>query len=145
MVPRTAVIDDYAMSVSDLIRTFARQAGRDEAAVYYDLTVADRDVIRVSVNGDGSEILPVASGVALLNRSRDMVLAAACSLGSSRPVYRVDSNSAASAYLKEVKMSHMETGSSVLVLQSPVVPPEEWNASLEVPSKRRSASLSGVV
>lgn len=144
LVPRVTVIDDYAMSVSDLIRTFARQAGRDEAAVYYDLTVADRDVIRVSVDGDGSEILSVASGVALLNRSRDMVFAAACSLGNSLPVYRVDSNSAASAYLKEVKMSHIETGSSVLVLQSPVVPPEEWNASLEAPFKRRSASLSSL-
>ena len=144
LVPRTAVIDDYAMLVSDLIRTFARQAGRDEAAVYYDLTVADRDVIRVSVNGDGSEILPVASGVALLNRSRDMVLAAACSLGSSRPIYRVDSNSAASAYLKEVRLSYMETGSSVLVLQSPVVPPEKSDAVLDVPFKQRSASLSAL-
>lgn len=128
VVPRTFKIADYAMSVSDLIRTFAIDADREETSVYYDLTVADRDVIRVSVNGDGSASLPVESGVALLNRSRDMVLAAAYSLDSSEKLYRISSSAEAGGYLKQLRLSHMEPGSSVLVLLSPVVPPVQQSA-----------------
>lgn len=132
VVPRTFKIADYAMSVSDLIEAFARDAGREEASVYHDLTVADRDVIRVSIGGDDSAGLPVESGVALLNHSRDMVLAAAYSLGGPEKLYRIVSNSEAGDYLRQIRLSHMEPGSSVLVLVSPVVPPEQRPAFPDV-------------
>lgn len=123
VVPRTSRIDDYAMVVSDLIRTFAVQCGREESAIFYDLTVADRDVIRIGGGGDDGEGLPVSAGVSLLNGSRDMVLAVACSLDNPQPVYRAGANHAASDYLGQLTFARGELGRAGLALVSPRLPP----------------------
>ena len=85
IVPWTNRIDGYAMIVSDLIKVFAVQSDCEESVVYYDLTVADRDLIRVGGTVGDKISLPMGSVVSLLNGSRDMILASAGSLDGHTP------------------------------------------------------------
>ena len=144
LVPKIRDIGDYTMAVSDLITTFAVQSGREESAVYYDLAVADRDVIRVSGGEVEGGDLPAVSGLALMNGSMNMVQAVACSLDSSQPVYRAGSNQMANSYLKQLDLAYGDLVGGGLVLVSPVVPPvqsplfpDTEDVELPVPLARR--------
>ena len=123
IVPRTDVIDDYAMAVSDLIAVFARILERDEITVYRDLTLADRDVMRVRAIDADPEGLPFESSHAMLAYTRGMLVAAANSLDDGRPVYRTAASGHAANYLQRVRLGHTERGSFALVLVSPAVAP----------------------
>ena len=123
IVPHTDVIDDYAMVVSDLVSIFAKVLHRDEASVYRDLMVADRDVLRVRVIDTDPNGLSVEISHELIRGTRSMLLAAAHSLGDSRPVYRTSASSEAADYLSRVRLRNTERGSFALILVSPAVAP----------------------
>ena len=123
IVPRTDVIDDYAMAVSDLIAVFARTLGRDEIVVYRDLTLADRDVMRIRAIDVDPEGLPFESSHAMLAYTRGMLVAAANSLDDDRPVYRPAASGQVANYLQRVRLGNTERGSFALVLVSPAVAP----------------------
>ena len=123
IVPRTDIIDDYAMAVSDLIAVFARILGRDEITVYRDLTLADRDVLRVRAIDADPEGLSFESSHAMLAHTRGMLVSAANSLDDARPVYRATVSGQVASYLQRVRLSHTERGSFALVLVSPAVAP----------------------
>src|SRR5215475_1498833 len=117
IVPRTDLLADYASAVSRLIEVFATRTDRDELTVYRDLVGADRDVVRVRVQGaesDGSVALD--AGVTIVAQARDMLLAAACAARSSQPVYRPHANREASDYMRRVKLGQTEYGSFVVTL-----------------------------
>ena len=123
IVPRTDVIDDYAMAVSDLIAVFARVLERDEASVYRDLTLADRDVMRIRALDAEPDGLPFESGHAMLAGARGMLIAAAKSLDNNRLVYPSGASGAAANYLNRIHLGHTERGSFALVLVSPAIAP----------------------
>lgn len=124
IVPGTDVIDDYAMVVSDLIAIFAKALGRDKATVYRDLTLADRDVMRVRALNAEPDGLPFESAHTLLAGTRGMLIAAAKSLDDNRMVYPSGASGAVSNYLNRIRLGHTEKGSFALVLVSPaIVPP----------------------
>ena len=125
IVPRTQRLGDYAQIVARLIAIFSRAAEIEEIQLYNDLVVADRDVTRVRAsNGDTDGTIELVQGVALVNGSRDMLLAAACSLPDSRPVYRIGANKEAADFMRRARLGQTETGSFVLTILSPVVPPQ---------------------
>ena len=124
IVPRTDVIDDYAMAVSDLIAVFARVLGRDEPTVYRDLTLADRDVMRVRALDAEPDGLPFESAHTLLAGTRGMLIAAAKSLDDNRMVYSSSASGAVANYLNRIRLGHTEKGSFALVLVSPVIAPQ---------------------
>ncbi len=124
ILPRTEHLGDYASVVSTLIETFAAVADQDETTVYRDLITADRDVVRVrAIDGEHSGSLPVQTGADLVCSSRDMLLAAACSLSNPRPFYRSGANREAAEYVARVRLGQTEQGSFVVTLLSPVVSP----------------------
>lgn len=123
IVPRTDVIDDYAMVVSDLIAIFARVLDRDEASVYRDLTLADRDVMRIRALDAEPDGLPFESGHAMVAGARGMLIAAAKSLDNNRLVYPAGTGGAVADYLNRIRMGHTEKGSFALVLVSPAIAP----------------------
>lgn len=124
IVPHTEQLGDYASVVSTLIDTFAAVADQDEMTIYRDLVTADRDVVRVrAVDRDHSGSLPVDVGADLVCSSRDILLAAACSLVNPRPFYRPGANREAADYLGRVRLGQTDQGSFVVTLLSPVVPP----------------------
>ena len=124
ILPRTAHLGDYARVVSMIIEIFAEVADVDELALYRDLAIADRDVVRVrAVGGDESGSLVVSDGIDLLSGARDMILAAACSLQGAQPIYRAGANREAMAYLNRVRLGQTEQGSFAITLLSPVISP----------------------
>ena len=124
ILPRTAHLGDYARVVSMVIEIFAKVADVDELALYRDLAIADRDVVRVrAVDGDDSGSVAVSDGIDLMSGARDMILAAACSLQRPQPLYRAGANREAMAYLKRVCLGQTEQGSFAITLLSPVISP----------------------
>ena len=124
IIPRTQRLGDYSQVVAQLIGIFAQVAHVDEAILYNDLVVADRDVTRVRVNdGDVNGSISLEQGPNLVSGARDMLLAAACSLHEPRPVYRAGANREANDYLRRVRLGQTEHGSFVVTLLSPVIPP----------------------
>ena len=134
---------DYAQAVARLISIFARAAEVDEAQLYNDLVVADRDVTRVRAsNGQSDGTIELDHGVALVNGARNMVLAAACSLQDSRLVYRAGANREANEFMRRVRLGQTETGSFVVTILSPVIPsllqePLLPDFELDDPAERR--------
>ena len=141
IVPRTDVIDDYAMVVQDLISIFARVLGRDEVSIFRDLTLADRDVLRVRAIGDYPSGLPFENSCGLMDHTRDMLAAAANSLDDNRPVYRTGSNGKAANYLQSIRLNQTEGGSFSLVLVSPALAPKLFSQTdpMESSFERRVA------
>ena len=123
IVPRSDVIDDYAMIVEDLVAVFARVLGRDEISVYRDLTLADRDVLRVRALGEYPSGMPFENSYGLIGNTRDMLAAAANSLDDSRPVYRSGPATKAANYLQNIRLDRTEGGSFSLVLVSSALAP----------------------
>lgn len=123
IIPRTERIGDYASVVATLIRSFANVAGRDELTVYRSLVTTDRDVVRVYAGESVDGSITLGDGVDLVGGAREMLLAAACSLGEKKPVYRAGANRAAADLLKRVRLGQTDQGSFVVTMLTPVVPP----------------------
>ena len=120
LVPRTKDIGDYAHVVAQLVEILARVAGISETALYKDLMTTDRDVIRVKVAEDDSTI-DINAGASLVSGTRDMLLAAVCSLKNPRPLYRDGANREAVDFLSQVRLIHTEPGSFVVTLLPPAL------------------------
>ena len=124
IVPRTEHLGDYASVVATLIDTFAAVGDHDETTVYRDLVTADRDVVRIrAIDHDHSGSLPVDAGADLVCSSRDILLAAACSLDNPRPCFRSGANREAAEYLRRVGLGQTDQGSFIVTLLCPVVSP----------------------
>jgi hypothetical protein len=109
--------------VAALIEIIAKHEERDELQVYRDLTVADRDVIRVrapDADDDGS--VRIDAGVEIVSHARDLLLSAACSAYDPRPSYRAGGIKEAVEYMSRVRLGQTEQGSFVVALLAPVPP-----------------------
>lgn len=123
IVPRTERLGDYASVVAALIETFAAVAERDELTVYRSLVTADRDVVRVRAGESKDGSIALNDGADLIGGTRELLLAAACSLGNPRAVYRTGANREAADLLKGIRLGQTVHGSFVVTLLTPVVPP----------------------
>ncbi len=141
IVPRTDVIDDYALATEDLIALFSRVLDRDRISVYRDLTVADRDVVRVRALGNYASGLPFEKSYGLIGHTREMLAAAANSLDDNRLVYRSGAVGRAANYLQSIRLNQIEGGSFSLVLVSPALAPYLFSRSgaAEASMERRVA------
>ena len=123
ILPRIQRLGDYAAVVSRLVEIFADAAETDELSLYRDLVTADRDVVRVQAAEDSDGAVAVDDGLALLRGARDLLLAAACSLGNPRPLYRAGSNREAAEHVRRIHLGQTEHGSFTVTLLTPVVAP----------------------
>ncbi len=143
ILPRTQELGDYARVVSKLIEIFASAAALDELSLYRELVAADRDVIRVWVPSAEPGVLGMNDGIELVNGTRDMLLAAACSLQHPKPLYRTGTNRVANKFLEQVRWGQTEQNCFAITLWPPVIPPvvqpaldRDW-ASEDDPLERR--------
>ena len=125
IIPRTSRLGDYAQVVARLISIFAQAAELEEIELYNNLVVSDRDVTRVAVN-DGTDdgTIDLEQGSNLVVGSREMYLAAACSLNRQSPVYRAGAHQEANECLRRIRIGQTERGSYVVTLLSPAIPPQ---------------------
>ncbi|MDE0170133.1 MAG: hypothetical protein OXS29_11535 [bacterium] len=123
IVPRTERLGDYASVVASLIKMFATVARQDEVTVYRLLATADRDVVRVQAGESEDGSIGLNHGVDLIGGARDLLLAAACSLGQPKAVYRAGANRDAADLLEQIRLGQTDQGSFVVTLLTPVIPP----------------------
>ena len=116
ILPRTQRLGDYANVVARLIEIFAADAERDELSLYRDLVIADRDTIRIKAAESNDGSMSLNDGVQIVQGSRDLLLAAACSLREPQMVYRAGANKEANELLSRVRLGQTEQGSFVVTL-----------------------------
>ena len=121
MVPRIAELDDYATVVALLIPIFADVSATDELAVYRVLLTYDRDEIRVRVSDGAGAGVGFAAAIDLLSGTRDMLLAAACSVQSQEPCYGPQERAKAEKCLSGIRIGFAEQGGFAIVALTPAV------------------------
>ena len=125
IVPRTHRLGDYSYVVSQLLQIFATAADTDELSLYRDLVTADRDVIRIRAspgNEDGS--ISVQHGLGLMRGAHDMLVAAACSLHGTQPVFHASASLKMNDFLGNIRLGQNEQSSYAVTLLTSVVPPK---------------------
>ena len=115
---------DYSIRVGELLSTLEVVEQRSQLEIVSDLNVATADVVRVSSDypdaGQGS--VPLEDAVLFVQKTRDMMLSAACTAIERRAYYPPRKFGQAMDYVKRVRMGQTERGSYVLTIVSPVPP-----------------------
>ena len=143
LVPASAEFADYVTRLMQLAETLGRVENRGHSTVLTDLSLAEVDLIRVRLlkTHDDSSI-PLSAGVGLLDESRKLLLAAACSTDRPQRLFRAGRNQKAANYVDAVRLGQTEPGSFVVNLLAPVTPSLTKSESaqlswLEEPFERR--------
>ncbi len=115
---------DFSLRMSEIVRTLAQVERRREEEVVSDLLTTGSDLIRVRApsRNAASGSLPLEEAVAFVERSRDMMMAAACAAISKRPCFATRKPARATECLGKVRMGQTERGSYILTILSPVAP-----------------------
>ncbi|TVR97728.1 MAG: hypothetical protein EA406_08365 [Rhodospirillales bacterium] len=123
-LPLRQDLADYALRMGELLQTVAQVEGRSELEVLRDLMTTTADLVRVRATGHGADngSLPLELAVTLVERSRDMILSAACATLEKRPSFAKRKPQQAMDYLRQVRLGQTEHGSYVLTILSPVSP-----------------------
>jgi hypothetical protein len=110
--------------MGDVLRTLRQVERRPEPEILQDLMTTSCDLIRVRAPSREAESgsLPLEQAVAFVERSRDLVLAAACAAITKRAYFATRKPTKATDYLSKVRMGQTERGSYVLTILSPVAP-----------------------
>jgi hypothetical protein len=110
--------------MGELLRTLANVERRSQLEVLQDFLTTTADLIRVRAPGRDADngTLPLEQAVTFIERSRDMMLAAACAALDKRPYYATRKATQAMDYLSRVRLGQTERGSYVLTILSPVAP-----------------------
>lgn len=130
IIPSRQDFSDYALVVSRIILSLAETEERDELTIARDLSLAHFDRISIRVPGDYDDgSVSVDAGVTLFEKSRQMLLSAACSALRPQSSFSLGKNRDAIYYINNVRLGQTERGSFVINLLS------------RVPSESRSGSL----
>ena len=134
LVPASAEFADYVTRLIQLTETLGRVENRRQATILTDLSLAEVDLIRVRLpkTYDDSSI-PLSAGVGLLDESRKLLLAAACSASRPQRLFRAGRNQKAAAYIDHVRLGQTEPGSFVVNLLAPVTPSLAKAESAQMP------------
>jgi hypothetical protein len=110
--------------MEELLSTLASVEERSQLEVLRDILTTTSDLIRVRTPSRESEdgTLPLEQAVTFVERSRDMVLAAACAAIDKRAFFAKRKPQQAMEYLGHVRMGQTEQGSFVLTILSAVSP-----------------------
>jgi hypothetical protein len=89
-LPLRRDLGDFALRMGDVLRTLRQVEQRPEPEILQDLMTTSCDLIRIRAPSREAESgsLPLEQAVAFVERSRDLVLAAACAAITKRPYSR---------------------------------------------------------
>ena len=139
-----ARFQDFPTRISDLLRTLELAEDRSQIEILNDLTSTAADIVRVvSQNPDVADgSIPVDDAVALIEKSRDMMLAAACSVIEHRAYYPPRKFGRALDYLRGVRIGQTERGSYIVTILSRVPPAlAEVDRDVPAPYERQVTQL----
>ncbi|MGF1641977.1 MAG: hypothetical protein ACFCUO_13605 [Rhodospirillales bacterium] len=123
-LPMRRDLADYALRMGELLQTLAMAERRSELEVLRDVMTTTADLVRVRAASHSAEngTLPLDQAVSFVERSRDMMLSAACAALEKRAFYAKRKPQQAMDYVRQVRMGQTEQGSYVLTILSPVAP-----------------------
>lgn len=122
-LPLKRELGDFVLRMGELLRTLADVEQRSQLEVLQDFLTTTADLIRIRApSRDHNGTLPLEHAVTFVERSRDMMLAAACAALHKRSYYATRKATQAMDYLSHVRMGQTERGSYVLTILSSVAP-----------------------
>ena len=122
LVP-SVMLSDYQRRMEEILETLSQVEDRDSLSILRDVSMSEYDLIRVRLpepTPGGS--VAVSDGVSLFQESRNLLLAAACSVSRPQRAYRAGRNQEAIDYMNTVRFGQTEMGSFIANLLSPVPP-----------------------
>ncbi|TET23817.1 MAG: hypothetical protein E3J71_01005 [Candidatus Stahlbacteria bacterium] len=124
LVPLDKSYRDYAMRISDALKVLEVVEDRSQIDILKDIQAASVDLIRIKPDIDRSEkgSIPLIDGVALVEKAKELMLAAACAAVSARKTYPTQKPHQALKYLENVRLGQTEEGSYIITIHSPVSP-----------------------
>lgn len=146
-LPLDHTFRDYSRRMGEVLETLQIATGKRAAWILEEVRAATFDIIRLRSTGPGvgQGRVPVELGAQLFGHARELLLAAACSAQSLRPVYRSRKPTEVLDFLRRVQVAAPEEGSFVITLHAPV-PPSLQTTFLpsdmeELPFERRSTLM----
>ena len=140
IVPASEEYGDYGTRIYQIAEQIGRVEGRRRQAVLADLSLAEWDLVRLRLpTAQADTTVGLAGGAAVLEESKKLLLAAACSADRPQRMYRAGRNRRAAEYLDRVRLGHTEPGSFMINLLAPVAPALGAQGTLlpEEPFERR--------
>ncbi len=124
LVPSSKEFADYTTRLLQLSETLGRVENRHLSMVLADLSQAEADRVRVRLTeAQNGTSIPLSTGVCLLEESRKLLLAAACSVSRSQHMFRDGQDQQATAFIDSVRLDQTERDGFVVNLLVPVSPP----------------------
>lgn len=125
LLPLNPQFKDYVERMAETIPLIAAIEKRSQLEVLSDIQTANADVVRIRCQyasaHDGS--IPLDRGEAIVEGTRELLMAGACAALSKRPYYASLKPQQARDYVQKLRLGQSERGSYVLTVLSPV-PPE---------------------
>lgn len=124
LLPLDRTLRDFPNRVREVLATLEKVEDRSELEILHDLATASADVVRARLDTDdpASSSVGLDEGVALVEKARDLLSAAACAALGPRAVYGPRRPRQASEYVKRARLGQTEQGSYVISLISRVAP-----------------------
>lgn len=123
-VPQQSAAQDYPRVFGTLLDDLSRLEDRSPAEVLRDIKAAAVDIIRLAIGStvtrDGR--IPLEAGRRVYEASRDLLLAAACSVIDPRPVFAKRKPDDAMKLLDRARFGQTEVGSFVLTIECSISP-----------------------
>jgi hypothetical protein len=145
LLPLRPDLGDFLSRMADTVRVLELAEQRSQLEILRDLTTSATDIIRIRSQQpdthDGT--ISIDDGVDLVQRARDMLLAAACATVQPRPYFPTRKPTPAVEYMERVRLGQTERGSYVVTLLSRVPPALEptrngqAHLDIEEPFERR--------
>ena len=122
LVPSRDTLGDHVERMAEIIAILAEVEERSQLDVFYDLSAAGADVIRMrSVNGASGKSLSLRQSAGLLNEAYNLLVAAARAAEKPRAVYWRRMSSDVVKYLDEVRLVPSYCEGYALTLHAPVL------------------------
>jgi hypothetical protein len=124
LLPLDQTTPDFSLRMGDLLHILAEVERRSQTWVYDDLLTTMADVLRIRIDDpdliDGS--MPMEGHAQIAQKTRDLVLAAACAVSEPRPVWHTRKPARATEHLRHVRIGQTQRGSYVITVISRIPP-----------------------
>ena len=123
LIPASSAIPDYGLSVWRILDTLSKIEERDSLEILRDLHLADFDRILVGYGENlVDDAMPVDRGLRLIQQSRNLLKASACSAMHPKPVFATRPKAKVTQYLRAVQLGSVGDSSFLVNLLSPISP-----------------------
>lgn len=122
LVPVQETIGDYAECMAEAVAILAEVENRSQLDVFYDLSAAGSDVIRMrAVNGAAGQSLSLPQSAGLVREAYSLLRSAARATEKPRAVYRGKMSATVAQYLDKVRLVPGYGEGYALTLHAPVL------------------------